>query len=69
MSNKFNTFVLYIEDDDETGGVKISAEAFGYPGNATEIGAAIFGSLAQQDNVKVLKESIYTSYPPTEHAQ
>ena len=66
---KFNTFVLYIEDDHETGGIKISAEAFGKPGVATEIGASIFGSLAEQENVTVLRDSIYTSYPPTEYAQ
>jgi hypothetical protein len=69
MKSKFNTFVLYIEDDEDTGGIKISAEAFGKPMMATEIGASIFGSLAEQENVTVLRESVYTSYPPTEYAQ
>lgn len=69
MGRRLSTFVLYIEDDEETGGIKISAEAFGRPGNAMEVGSSIFGSLAEHENVRVLKDSIYTSYPATEHFQ
>lgn len=64
-----NVFVLYIEDDADTGGVKIAAEAFGRPGAAMEIGESIVGSLALHENVKLMKNSPYTNYPATEHPQ
>lgn len=64
-----NTFVLYIEDDPKTGGVKIAAEVFGKPGAAMEVGESIFGSLATHENVTVMNESPYTNYPATEYAQ
>lgn len=64
-----NTFVLYIEDDLNTGGVKISAEAFGKPGAAMEVGESIFASLAEHHNVTVMANSTYTNYPSTEYAQ
>jgi hypothetical protein len=64
-----NTFVLYIEDNEKTGGITISAEAFGKPGVAMEIGESIFASLACQNMVSVANRSVYTQDSTTEYAQ
>ena len=63
-----NTFALYIEEN-PNGGITISAECFGEPGVAMEIGESIFASLACEENVSVSSRSVYVQYPDTEHVQ
>lgn len=64
-----DAFILYLEDDPQTGRVRFCAEAIGDPVQSLELGEQILATLIKHSNTVFHKRSVFIKDPPTQICQ